>query len=151
MREADKPEGNRLAELKKSENGTYRFERLWWLYGFRWNWQKLCTTTWTVDQPVERSLPTHRTTHRIHADIHASSGIQTHDPSYRTGAEGSCLRPRGQCDRHTISNGPKFRKFCDNSVDLMDRILGSSDMLKKKYGMNFSIVNVQCNIHFCSS
>jgi hypothetical protein len=28
-------------------------------------------------------------------DIHASSGIGTHDPSVRAGEGGSCLRPRG--------------------------------------------------------
>jgi hypothetical protein len=32
-------------------------------------------------------------------DIHASSGIRTHDPSVRMGEEGSCLRPRNHCDR----------------------------------------------------
>jgi hypothetical protein len=35
----------------------------------------------------------------MHTDIHASSGIQTHDPSVRVGGDGSCLKPRGQCDQ----------------------------------------------------
>jgi hypothetical protein len=52
-------------------------------------------TPWTGDQPVARPL----STHRINADIHASSGIRTHDPSTRTGEDGSCLRLRGHCDR----------------------------------------------------
>jgi hypothetical protein len=34
-----------------------------------------------------------------HTDIHASNGIRTHDPSVRAGEDGSCLRPRGHCDR----------------------------------------------------
>jgi hypothetical protein len=41
--------------------------------------------------------------HRINArntDIHALSGIRTHDPSVRASRDSSCLRPRGHCDRH---------------------------------------------------
>jgi hypothetical protein len=33
-------------------------------------------------------------------DIHASSGIRTHDPSVRASEDSSCLRPHGHCDRH---------------------------------------------------
>jgi hypothetical protein len=38
--------------------------------------------------------------HRInaHTDIHASSGIQTHDASVRANEDSSCPRPRGHCD-----------------------------------------------------
>jgi hypothetical protein len=32
-------------------------------------------------------------------DIHALSGIRTHDPSIRASEDSSCLRPRGHCDR----------------------------------------------------
>jgi hypothetical protein len=55
-------------------------------------------TLCTSDQPVARPLPTHR----INADIYASSGSRTHDPSLRTGEDGSCLtvRPAGHCHRH---------------------------------------------------
>jgi hypothetical protein len=35
-------------------------------------------------------------------DIHALSGIRTHDPSVRAGEDSSCLRPRGHCDRQFI-------------------------------------------------
>jgi hypothetical protein len=35
----------------------------------------------------------------MHTDIHVLSGIRTHDPSVQTGEDGSCLRPRGHCDR----------------------------------------------------
>jgi hypothetical protein len=60
-------------------------------------------TPWTGDQPVARPLPTHRTTQteQTHTDIHALSGIRTHDYSVRTGEDGSCLRPRGHCDRQS--------------------------------------------------
>jgi hypothetical protein len=34
-----------------------------------------------------------------HIDIHASSGIRTHEPSAREGEDGSYLRPRAHCDR----------------------------------------------------
>jgi hypothetical protein len=40
--------------------------------------------------------------HRINTDIHALSGIRTHDPSFRASENSSCLRPRGQCDRHML-------------------------------------------------
>jgi hypothetical protein len=35
----------------------------------------------------------------LHTDIHASSGIRTHDPSVRASEDSSCFRPRGHCDR----------------------------------------------------
>jgi hypothetical protein len=53
-----------------------------------------------------RCLHTERYKHRINThntDIHLLSGTRTHDPSVRTGEEGSCLRPRGQCDRQACS------------------------------------------------
>jgi hypothetical protein len=34
-----------------------------------------------------------------HTDIHALSGIRTHDPSVREGEDSSCSRQRGHCDR----------------------------------------------------
>jgi hypothetical protein len=39
--------------------------------------------------------------HRINAqtDIHALSGIRTHDPSVRSSEDSSCLRQNGHCDR----------------------------------------------------
>jgi Mn2+/Fe2+ NRAMP family transporter len=39
--------------------------------------------------------------HKIspHTNIHALSGIRTHDPSVRASEESSCLRTRGYCDR----------------------------------------------------
>jgi hypothetical protein len=38
-------------------------------------------------------------TEQTHTDIHGSSGIWTHEPSFRVGEDGSCLRPRAHCDR----------------------------------------------------
>jgi hypothetical protein len=36
---------------------------------------------------------------RIHTpNIHALSGVRTHDPSVRASQDSSCLRPRGYCD-----------------------------------------------------
>jgi hypothetical protein len=52
---------------------------------------------WDGDQPIPRPLPTPRTTQaqNQNADIHASSGIRTHDdPSMRAREHSSCLRPR---------------------------------------------------------
>jgi hypothetical protein len=41
-------------------------------------------------------------TQNKHTDIHVSSWNRTHDPSVRAGDDGSCLRPRGHCDRRRI-------------------------------------------------
>jgi hypothetical protein len=46
-------------------------------------------------------LQTEQHKHRINTDIHALSGIRTHDPSVRAGEDISCRRQRGHCDRHT--------------------------------------------------
>jgi hypothetical protein len=46
---------------------------------------------WTEDQSVARPLPTQ--TEYMHTDIHALSGIRTHDPSDRASEDSSCLRP----------------------------------------------------------
>jgi hypothetical protein len=37
---------------------------------------------------------------RINANIHALSGIPSHDPSVQASEDSSCFRPRGYCDRH---------------------------------------------------
>jgi hypothetical protein len=56
-------------------------------------------TPWTGDQNVARPLPTHTTTQ---TDMHASSGIRTHDPLVRASEDSSCLRPHGHCDRQML-------------------------------------------------
>jgi hypothetical protein len=45
-------------------------------------------TPWEEHQPVARPLPTHRI-NAHNTDIHALSGIRTHDPSVREGEDGS--------------------------------------------------------------
>jgi hypothetical protein len=40
----------------------------------------------------------------MQTDIHAFSGIRTHDPSVRVGEDGSCLRQHGHCDRLIWTN-----------------------------------------------
>jgi hypothetical protein len=42
-------------------------------------------------------------TEQTHTDIHALSGIRTHDPSVRASEDSSFLRLRGHCDRQTIN------------------------------------------------
>jgi hypothetical protein len=44
-------------------------------------------------------------------DIHVSSGIRTHDPSVTAAEDGSCLRPRGHCDRHILIYRRKNRNW----------------------------------------
>jgi hypothetical protein len=67
-----------------------------------------------------RPLPKHRTTQtqnkRIHTpNIHAMSGIRTHDPSVRASEDSSCLRLPGYCGRLlydiTILNPQKHRSL----------------------------------------
>jgi hypothetical protein len=49
-------------------------------------------TPWTSDQPVARPLP--ETGQHIHTpNIHALSGIRTHDPSVLASEDSTCLRP----------------------------------------------------------
>jgi hypothetical protein len=55
-----------------------------------------------------RYLNTEQHKHRInaHKDIHALSGIRTHDPSVQASEDSSWLRPHGYCDRpRSISTG----------------------------------------------
>jgi hypothetical protein len=55
-------------------------------------------TSWRRDECVTGPLPTHRI-NADDTDIHASSGIRTHDRSVRAGEDDSCLRPLGHCER----------------------------------------------------
>jgi hypothetical protein len=59
-------------------------------------------TPWTRISPSQsRYLHTGQHKHRInaHTNIHALSGIRTHDPSVQASEDSSCLRLRGPCDR----------------------------------------------------
>jgi hypothetical protein len=54
------------------------------------------------DQP-SRKAPTYlgqTNTEKTRTDVHASSGIQNHGPAVRMDEDISCLRQRGNCDRH---------------------------------------------------
>jgi hypothetical protein len=68
-------------------------------------------TPWTRYQPIARPIPTHRM--NAHTDNHASSEIQTHDPSVRANEDSSCLTPHGHCVRLNegihLSNASAFR------------------------------------------
>jgi hypothetical protein len=71
---------------------------------------------WTSDQPIERPLPKPRTTRTqnkgIHTpNIHASSGIRTHEPNVRAREDSSCLRLRGYCDRHKDTFSLQFTLY----------------------------------------
>jgi hypothetical protein len=60
-----------------------------------------------ISPSQSRYLHTEHHKHKINAhniDIHALSGIRTHDPSVSSGEDSSCLRPRGQC---LVSRAPK--------------------------------------------
>jgi hypothetical protein len=52
------------------------------------------------DQPIAKQLPAQDNTN---TNIHASSGIRTHDPSVQAGEDISGLRPRGDCARRYVS------------------------------------------------
>jgi hypothetical protein len=53
-------------------------------------------TDWTGDKPVARPLPTHRIKAHRHPCLEWDSNPR---PSVQADEDGSCLRPRGQCDR----------------------------------------------------
>jgi hypothetical protein len=58
-----------------------------------------------------RCLHTEQHKHRInaHTDMHALSGISTHDPSVRASEDSSCLRSRGHRDRQSATTSkPKL-------------------------------------------
>jgi hypothetical protein len=71
-------------------------------------------TPWMGDQPVSRPLPTHRR-NAHNTDIHALSGIRTHDPSVRASETSSYLRPHGHCDRLSVgkfAEGTGYGLYC---------------------------------------
>jgi hypothetical protein len=65
---------------------------LMWKYG---TYRQLVQLLGRVISPVATSLNTQENTHGRNADIHASSGIRTHDPSIRACQDILCFRPRG--------------------------------------------------------
>jgi hypothetical protein len=61
-------------------------------------------TPWSGDKLVARPLPVHKYrkthTHTQTLNIHALSGIRTHDPGFRASEGSVCLRRLGYRDRH---------------------------------------------------
>jgi hypothetical protein len=62
-------------------------------------------TPWTSGRPIARPLPTHMIER---TDIRPFTGILTHDASFRVGKDSSCLRPRGHCDRPSVSRHCRY-------------------------------------------
>lgn len=73
------------------------------------------------DQLVARPLP------NINTDIHASSVIQTHDPSVQASKDSSCLRPYGHCDRQLLYTVILIRKV---NISETKRVLLLMELLK---------------------
>jgi hypothetical protein len=103
----------------------------------------------------------------MHIDIHASSGIRTHDPSVRTGEDSSCIRPRGYCDRRPDSiffsmalpahSGPRpliqFRNHFSQTVGLLGRVISPSQGRYQNTGQHKHRINSNThtpNIHALS-
>jgi hypothetical protein len=87
-----------------SSTGLQPYVGPWPLLQCRNHFWTVGRTPWTSDQLVARPLPKHRRAKtqnkQIYTpNIHAVSGIRTHDPSVRASEDCSCLRPRGYCDR----------------------------------------------------
>jgi hypothetical protein len=97
----------------------------WLLLQFRNLFYTVGGTPWTSDQFVARPLRTQRATQtqnkRTHTDIHALSGIRTHDPSVRASEGSLCLRPRGHCDRNVIIS---VGKITENRSHVFDKVSG---------------------------
>jgi hypothetical protein len=65
-------------------------------------------TPWAGDQLIARPLPVHK--HRnTHTNIHALSGIQTHNPGFRASEASARLRPLVYRDQQL--NVSKFSEF----------------------------------------
>jgi hypothetical protein len=63
-------------------------------------------TPWASDQLVARHLYLHtnteKLTHKQTLNIHALSGIRTHDPGFRANEDSACLRALGYRDRRLL-------------------------------------------------
>jgi hypothetical protein len=83
------------------------FVGLWPLFSFLILYT-ICRTPWTGDQSVAMLLPTHRTTQTQNkrTDIHASSGIRSHDPSVWAGKDSSYLRRNHRDQRNLSATAP---------------------------------------------
>jgi hypothetical protein len=111
---------------------------------------------WGIRPSQGLYLPTEQHKHRINAynaDIHALSGIGTHDPSVRQNEDGSCLRPRGPCDRHTI----KLRVLVTGYSNLLINLVTSCDLCRcctpvyVRGARNSSSTRVTCGRFRCTT
>jgi hypothetical protein len=79
----------------------------WPLIQFRNHFTQTVGLLGRVISPSQgRYLHTGQHKHRLNAhttNIHALSGIRTHDPSVRESEDSSCFRPRGHCDRRSMA------------------------------------------------
>jgi hypothetical protein len=87
-----------------------------------------------ISPPQGLYLHTEQHEHRINAhntNIHALSGIQTHDPILRESEDISCLRPRDQCDQPFSSL--VFRSPNDEQSKKKKTILSSQNLSESAY------------------
>jgi hypothetical protein len=76
----------------------------WSLIQFRNHFSQTVGLLGRVISPSQGRYLNIRQHKRIHTpNIHALSGIKTHDPSVRASEDSSCLRPRGYCHRLKLS------------------------------------------------
>jgi hypothetical protein len=112
----------------------YGFTALCWtLTAFSVSWsytQSVGLVGRGISMSQGRYLHTEQHKHRIKAystDSHVLSGIRSHDPSVRAGEDGSCLRPRGHCDRqitYYTTKGPAVTwKYMYTDGDYTFRLL----------------------------
>jgi hypothetical protein len=83
-------------------------------------------TPWTGDQLIARPLPKDRITQtqkkRTHiSNIHALSGIRSHDPGLRSSEDSTCLRPLGYRDRPWCTILFQYYPKCPISVEFSDQ------------------------------
>jgi hypothetical protein len=58
----------------------------------------------------------------MHTDIHALSGIRTHDPNLLAAEDSSCLRPLAHCARLIANSGPKLQNYCETMFDNFQKV-----------------------------
>jgi hypothetical protein len=74
-------------------------------------------------------------------DIHASTETRTHDPSVRASEVGSCLRPRGHCDRHdTWIVNPKWSWISTPLRNVSWLLSDCTESCRRRYYFSFAWV-----------
>jgi hypothetical protein len=101
----------------------------WSLLEFRNNFFLHGLTPWTIYKSVARPLPTHKRRIKSNTNIHASSGIRTHDYSVRASEDSSCFRPFGHRNRLSmvLLNIIRLRAVISmvcNDVMIEDNVIG---------------------------